>query len=113
MKEIRAYIKQIKLSDVIWELHRIEGITGLTMSEVYGYGREKAEGSEDKTTFLSVACVPRVKLELICHDNLVDPVVSVIQKAAHTGLHGDGKIYVGEILEAVRISSNERGESAV
>lgn len=113
MKEIRAYIKSIKLSDVIWELHSIKGITGVTMSEVFGYGRERAKDSEDKTTFVSVACVPRVKLEIVCHDNLVDPVVSAIQRVAHTGLHGDGKIYVGEVLDAVRISSNERGESAV
>lgn len=113
MKEIIAYVKQIKLQDVIWALHEIEGLTGVTMTEVYGYGRGKAEKSEDKIKFVSVECVPRVKLEIICKDSLANKVVSTIQKAAHTGLRGDGKIYVSNVLRAVRISTNEKGIKAV
>ena len=113
MKEIKAFIKKSKLSDVIWALHEIKGLTGVTMAEVFGYGREKARGCKDKMTFVSVECVPRIKLEIMCRDNLVNSIVSIIQKAAHTGLHGDGKIYVSAINKAVRISTNERGEKAV
>lgn len=113
MKEIKAFVKKNKLSDVIWALHKIDGLTGVTMTEVFGYGRERAQNSEDKVKFISVEAVPRVKLEIICIDSLVETVVSTIQKAAHTGLQGDGKIYVSEVTNAIRISSDERGEKAV
>jgi len=113
MKEVKAYIKQIKLPDVIWALHAIEGLTGLTMTEVYGHGRGKGQSSHDKVKFLSIEAVPRIKLEIVCSDDLVDTVVSTIQKAAHTGQRGDGKIYVSEISNAVRICTNEQGSAAV
>ncbi|MGE0527599.1 MAG: P-II family nitrogen regulator [Bdellovibrionales bacterium] len=113
MKEVRAFIKEFKLADVIWALHAIDGLSGVTMTEVYGYGRGKALNSEDKVKFISVDSLHGVKLEIACKDELVDQVVSTIQKAAHTGLRGDGKIYVSEILKAVRISTNETGEAAV
>lgn len=113
MKEIKAIVKQNKLSDVIWALHQVEGLTGVTMTEVFGYGRSRAKDSEDKVTFASVEAVPRIKLEIMCSDNLVDTIVSTIQKNAHTGLRGDGKIYISEIGDAIRIGTNERGEKAI
>ncbi len=113
MKEIKAIIKKEKLGDVVWSLHQVEGLTGVTMTEVFGYGREKAQDSDDKITFVSVAAVPRVKLEIMCIDDLAESVISTIQKNAHTGLAGDGKIYVSEVTDAVRISNKERGEKAV
>lgn len=113
MKEIKAIVKESKLSDVIWALHQVEGLTGVTMTEVFGYGRSKAKNSEDKVTFASVEVVPRIKLEIMCSDNLVDAVVSTIQKNAHTGLRGDGKIFISEISDAIRIGTNERGEKAI
>lgn len=113
MKEIKAFVKKNKLPDVIWSLHKVDGLTGITMTEVFGYGREKAQNSEDKVKFISVEAVPRVKLEIICVDSLVETVISTIQKAAHTGLQGDGKVYVSEVTDAIRISNNERGELAV
>lgn len=113
MKEIKAYIKKSKLSDVVWALHKIEGQTGLTMSDVFGYGRGKAKNSADQTTISSVAYSPRAKLEIFCDDSLAEEVVNTIQTATHTGLPGDGKIYVSEIDDAVRISTNERGSKGI
>ncbi|WP_374000394.1 P-II family nitrogen regulator [Bdellovibrio bacteriovorus] len=113
MKEIKAIVKENMLSDVIWALHQVEGLTGVTMTEVFGYGRSKAKNSEDKVTFASVEAVPRIKLEIVCSDNLVNTVVSTIQKNAHTGLRGDGKIFVSEISDSIRIGTNERGENTI
>ncbi|HKI51935.1 MAG TPA: P-II family nitrogen regulator [Geothermobacteraceae bacterium] len=109
MKEIKAYIKKHKLDDVIRSLRKIEGLTGVSLIDNCGYGigwgGAKREGQID--------CRPGVKVEIVCLEALVDEVVASIEKAAHTGLKGDGKIYVGNIEQAVRISTGERGEGAV
>lgn len=109
MKEIKAYIQKHKLDDVIRALHRIEGLTGLSVIESYGYGigwaRARTPGEIDFQT--------GVKLEIMCRDDLADSVIAAVAKAAHTGLKGDGKIYIGPIELAVRISTGERGEGAV
>ena len=109
MKEIKAYIQKYKLDDVIRALHRIEGLTGMSVIDFYGYGigwaRTKApeQGGFQKG----------VKLEIICRDSLAGEVIAAIEKAAHTGLKGDGKIYMSAIEQAVRISSGAHGEEAV
>lgn len=113
MKMIITYIKKLKLEDVVWALHRIEGLTGLTMSEVCGYGRGKARDAKDKASISSIECVPKVRLEIMCLDELVEDVMQSIQKAAHTGLKGDGKIYVLPVDDALRIRTEERGEQAI
>jgi nitrogen regulatory protein PII len=109
MKEIKAYMKRHKLDDVIRALRKIEGLTGLSVIESCGYGigwtSPKSEGQID--------CRPGVKLEIVCRDDLIEEVVATIEKTAHTGLKGDGKIYVSSIEQAVRISTGERGEKAV
>ena len=109
MKEIKAYIQKHKLDNVIRALHRIEGLTGLTVTDFYGYGigwaRTKAPEQIDFQK--------GVKLEIICRDNLADEVIAALEKAAHTGLKGDGKIYLSTVEQAVRISTGERGEGAV
>lgn len=109
MKEIKAYIKKHKLDDVIRALRKIEGLTGMSVIDSSGYGigwrAAKGEGETDRR--------PGVKVEIICRDDLVDEVVTAIEKAAHTGLKGDGKIYVSGIEQVVRISTGERGEGAV
>jgi nitrogen regulatory protein PII len=109
MKEIKAYIKKHKLDEVIRALRRIGGLTGMSVIEScgYGVGWGAAKGGEQ------IDCRPGVKVEIICRKALVDEVVAAIEKAAHTGLKGDGKIYVGDIDQAVRISTGERGEGAV
>lgn len=109
MKEIKAYIKKHKLDEVIRALRKIEGLTGMSVIDScgYGVGWGGAKGEEQ------VDCRPGVKVEIVCRDDLADQVVAAIEKAAHTGLKGDGKIYVGSIELAVRISTGERGLGAV
>jgi nitrogen regulatory protein P-II 1 len=99
---------------VIEKLHKIEGLTGVTIVPVKaGFGRERNEDSPlhivDNTEYF----VPHVKFEIICRDDLVEKVITAIQEGAHTGLREDGKIYISPIEDAVRISTNERGEDAV
>lgn len=112
MKKITAFIKPNKLDDVSHVLHKIDRLTGLSVSEVRGFGRGrgKQEGAPDSELFGFVA---HFRVEIVCHDDLVEPVCQAIESSAHTGLRGDGKIYVGPVEQAVRISTGERGEAAV
>lgn len=109
MKEIKAYINRHKLDEVTRALRKVEGLTGMSVSERYGYGIGWAR---DKTPE-QIDFRDGIKLEIICRDELVDQVVDAIARAARTGLKGDGKIYVAGIEQAVRISTGERGEGAV
>jgi len=111
MKEIKAYIKKHKLDQVIRALRKIQGLTGLSVIDSCGYGIGIGWGNSKEQ--IVGECRPGVKLEIICLDELVDEVVKTIEKTAHTGLKGDGKIYVSNIEQAVRISSGERGCGAV
>ena len=114
MKEIKAYIKPHKLSDVTLALHHVEGLTGMSVSDVKGFGRGRAKDSPHSVREDLVDYIPHVKIEIVCHDELVEEVVETIRQAAHTGLRGDGKIYVlSRVEDAVRISTGERGEAAV
>ena len=112
MKEIKAYIKPHKLSAVTLALHGIEGLTGMSLTEVRGFGRSKAKNAPHRLTDDLDDYVPHVKIEIFCRDELVETIVNVIQKAAHTGLRGDGKIYVLPVETALRIQTNERGQNA-
>ncbi len=112
MKEIKAYIKKHKLQNVVLALRKIEGMTGLTLSEIWGFGRGKAVGREDSLFNDPLESAPGVRIELCCQDEWVDEVISTIEREAHTGLRGDGKIYVFDIQQAVRISTGERGHNA-
>jgi len=112
MKEIKAYIKPHKLNAVTEGLHAIEGLTGVSVVDVKGFGRSRkknAPGQDDDWVFY----VPHVKIEIVCLDEMVDRVVQAIQKTAHTGLRGDGKIYISSIDEAIRIETGKRGEESV
>ena len=114
MKEVKAYVKTLKQVAVVEELHKIEGLTGVTILPVKaGFGRERKESVPVHIVDNTVDFVPHVKFEVICGDDLVKAVVEAIQKGAHTGLREDGKIYVSPIEDAVRISTNERGDAAV
>ena len=113
MKEVKAFIKPHKLTVVTQALHNIEGLTGMSVNDVKGFGRGRGEGEKDRIILDMIAYVPHVKIEIVCHDELVEEVVSTIEKAAHTGLRGDGKIYVSNVEEAVRISTGERGDEAI
>lgn len=111
MKEIKAYIKRHKLDDVTRALRKIDGLTGMSILTAQGFGKGWRTRDVDQTALLNRT--PGVKLELYCRDEFADLVVETIEKAAHTGLKGDGKIYVSHIEQAVRISNGARGEGAV
>jgi len=111
MKEVKAYIKKHKLYDVTRALQRIDGLTGMTVIESRGFGITWGGKKRERDTLVDPSA--GVKIEVICRDELVAQVVAAIEEAAHTGLKGDGKIYVSDIKTAVRISTGERGDAAV
>jgi len=114
MKKVEAYIKSHRLNEVVEQLHDIEGLTGLTIHEIKGFGRIHTEGDEPvRIVDNTINWQPHVKLEIFCHDALVDAVVKGVLEGAHTGIRADGKIYVSPVDDAVRISTRERGEEAV
>ncbi len=112
MKQVIAYIKKLKLSNVTLALHKVEGLTGMSVGDVRGFGRGRGKDAAHRIVEDLVDYVPHMRIEIVCADDLVGQVVEVIQRTAHTGLRGDGKIYVIPVEEAVRISTGERGELA-
>jgi len=113
MKEIKAFIKPHMLANVVMELSEYEGLSGLSVTEVQGFGRSRASGAGQPTGNGLIDYVPHVKLEIVCSDALVDEIVAIIEKTARTGLPGDGKIFISTIETAVRISTGERDEAVV
>jgi nitrogen regulatory protein P-II 1 len=113
MKEIKAVIRPSKLLEVTEELHRIEGLPGVTVSEIKGFGKGRAKNAKDKVVYEMVEFIPRIKLEVVVNDEMVEEVVNVIQKFSHTGNTGDGKIFVVNVEEIVKIRTNERGRDAI
>ncbi len=91
-------------------LHRLEGLSGITVTRVEGCGRGNflLEAESNLCDF-----IPHVKIEIFCLNSLTEKIVKAIRENAHTGLKGDGKIYICPALDAIRISTGERGESAV
>ena len=113
MKHVIAYIKPHKLSDVTLALHRVEGLSGMSAADVRGFGRGRARDTPNTFSEGAADFVPRVRIEVVCRDEIVGEVVETIRREAHTGLRGDGKIYVLPVEGAVRISTGEYGEAAV
>jgi nitrogen regulatory protein P-II 1 len=112
MKEIKAYIKPHMLSKVTRALQKIEGLTGMSVTDIRGFGRGRAKGAPRGDNDLLDYSL-RMKIEIFCKDEFVEEIVSLIEKTAHTGLRGDGKICVSPVEFAVRISTGERGEKAL
>jgi nitrogen regulatory protein P-II 1 len=112
MKKIEAIIKPFKLDEVKTALHEI-GITGMTVSEVRGFGRQKGHTEVYRGAEYVIDFLPKVKIEVVVDDSLVGRAVEAIQHAARTDKIGDGKIFVLPIEEAVRIRTGERGPDAV
>jgi nitrogen regulatory protein P-II 1 len=112
MKKIEAIIKPFKLTEVKDALNEL-GIQGLTVSEVKGFGRQKGHTEIYRGSEYTVDFLPKIKIEAVVADNLKDAAVQAIVKAAKTGKIGDGKVFITTIEEAIRIRTNERGESAV
>src|ERR1043165_5003811 len=112
MKKIEAIIQPFKLDDVKSSLTGI-GIDGMTISEVRGHGRQKGHKEVYRGQEYNVDLLPKVKLELVVPSDRSDEVVRVLVGAARTGKIGDGKIFVYDVAEAIRIRNDDRGESAL
>jgi len=113
MKMVIAFIKKNKFDEVMLALHKIQGLTGASSSEVHGFGHDRSRNVADQQPEISLEYVPHIEITIACHSELVEHVVSTIKEAAHTGLQGDGKIYVLPIERSVRIRTGEQGENAV
>ena len=112
MKKIEAVIKPFKLDDVKEALNEL-GVVGMTVTEVRGFGRQKGHTELYRGSEYTIDFLPKVKVEVVVPDHLVDKVVSVICQSAKTGSIGDGKVFVLPIDESIRIRTGEKGESAV
>jgi len=112
MKKIEAVIKPFKLDEVKDALHEV-GLQGITVLEAKGFGRQKGHTELYRGAEYVVDFLPKVKIEIICDDDLVERAVDAIINAARTGRIGDGKIFVSNIEEVVRIRTGERGRDAV
>ena len=113
MKQVIAFIKPHQLSPVAIGLRDIPGLTGLSIGKGQGFGRGRARGAGRRIVEDEMAYIPHVRIEVFCSDERLEAVVGCISTQAHTGLTGDGKIYVVDVLSAVRISNGERGVTAV
>ena len=112
MKKIEAIIKPFKLDDVREALTDI-GITGMTVTEVKGFGRQKGHTEVYRGAEYAVDFLPKIKMELVLRDDQVDQAVEVIIETARSGKIGDGKIFIFPVEEAIRIRTGERSDSAV
>ena len=112
MKLIKAIIKPFKLDDVRESLSEI-GVTGITVSEVKGFGRQKGHTELYRGAEYVVDFLPKVKIETVVEDGVVDKVIDAISKAASTGKIGDGKIFVMNVEQAVRIRTGETCDEAL
>ena len=112
MKKVEAIIKPFKLDDVKEALHEV-GVSGITVTEAKGFGRQKGHTELYRGAEYVVDFLPKVKLEVVVEDGIVDRVVEAISNAARTGRIGDGKIFVIPVEKAVRIRTGEVDEAAI
>jgi nitrogen regulatory protein P-II 1 len=112
MKKIEAVIKPFKLDEVKEALHEV-GLQGITVVEAKGFGRQKGHTELYRGAEYVVDFLPKVKLEIICEDSVVERAVEAIMTAARTGRIGDGKIFISPVEEVIRIRTGERGEDAI
>jgi nitrogen regulatory protein P-II 1 len=112
MKKIVAIIRPFKLDDVKEALSEM-GVPGMTVTEVTGFGRTGGKSTEHRGTVRAVDLLPKVKLEVVVHDGMVKQALDAVEQAANTRRAGDGKIFVSEIGNAVRIRTGELGDEAI
>jgi nitrogen regulatory protein P-II 1 len=112
MKRISAIVKPFKLDEVRESLAEV-GVTGLTVTEVKGFGRQKGHTELYRGAEYVVDFLPKVMIDVVVPTNLLDRAIEAISKAAHTGRIGDGKIFVFDVEQVVRIRTGETGESAI
>ena len=112
MKKVEAIVRHFKLEDVKNALNE-QGIHSMTVTEVRGFGRQKGHTEMYRGTEYAVDFVPKVKIEVTCADDSLQSVIDTILRTAQTGQIGDGKIFVAELQEAIRIRTGETGEEAL
>jgi len=112
MKRIEAIIKPFKLEDVKDALAEI-GVTGMTVSEVKGYGRQKGHSELYRGAEYVVDFLPKIKMEMVVSEDMVEQTTSTIVEAARTGKIGDGKIFVSDVEQIIRIRTGETNEEAI
>jgi nitrogen regulatory protein P-II 1 len=112
MKKIEAIIRPFKLDEVKEALVE-EGVRGLTISEVRGYGRQKGHTETYRGSEYRIEFIPKIKIEVVVEDSSVDKVVDAILKTAKTGQVGDGKIFISSVSEVIRIRTEESGKDAL
>ena len=112
MKKIEAIVKPFKLDEVREALSEV-GITGLTVTEVKGFGRQEGHTDLYRGAEYEVDFLPKIKVEVVVTDELVDAAVEAIVKAAHTGKIGDGKIFIMAVEQVIRIRTGETNEAAI
>ena len=112
MKMVMAIIKPFKLDDVREALSEV-GVSGVTVTEVKGFGRQKGHKELYRGAEYMIDFVPKVRIDVVVADELVPSVIDAIGRAAHTGKVGDGKIFVYDVAEAVRLRTGERGDLAL
>ena len=112
MKKIEAIIKPFKLDEVKEALQEV-GIQGLSVTEAKGFGRQKGHTELYRGAEYVVDFLPKVKIEVVCSDDMLERALEAIMQAARTGRIGDGKIFVSGVAEVIRIRTGERGEDAV
>lgn len=112
MKKIEAVIKPFKLDEVKDALNAI-GVTGMTISEVKGFGRQRGHKEIYRGAEYHVDFIPKIKIEAVIDDELVEKTIAAISETAHTGKIGDGKIFLVPLQEAIRIRTGESGSGAI
>jgi nitrogen regulatory protein P-II 1 len=112
MKKIEAIIRPFKLDEVKEALTE-EGIKGLTITEVRGYGRQKGHTETYRGSEYRIEFIPKIKIEVVVDDKIADKIIDAILKAAKTGQVGDGKIFIYDVEDAIRIRTEESGKAAL
>jgi nitrogen regulatory protein P-II 1 len=112
VKKVEAIIKPFKLDDVKDALHEV-GVSGMTVTEVKGFGRQKGHTELYRGAEYVIDFLPKVKIEVVVENSLLDNVVDAVAAAARTGRIGDGKIFVSNVEEAIRIRTGDRGADAI
>ncbi len=112
MKQVTAIIKPFKLDEVREALAEV-GVNGLTVTEVKGFGRQKGHTELYRGAEYVVDFLPKIRVEMVVADELVEDVIEAVVKAARTGKIGDGKIFVSDVLQAIRIRTGETGDTAL
>jgi len=112
MKKIESIVRPHKLEELQSALQEA-GFNGLTVSEVRGYGRQKGHTEIYRGSEYSLAFVPKIKIEIVCASDLCELAVGIILETCRTGEIGDGKIFLSEVMDAIRIRTGESGESAL